>query len=304
MNNKSKTYLVTGGAGFIGSNLVDQLKKQNQEVVVVDNESAESNIKFYWRNDTHNYKVDIVDHQKLNEVCQSHKPHCIFHLAAESRIQPTIENPQDACLTNVVGTCNVLQAAREHKARVIYSSTSSVYGLKNAPPLKEDMPTDCLNPYSVTKVAGEALCKMYYDLFGVETIIFRYFNVYGPREPTKGQYAPVVGLFLRQKNENKKMTVVGDGKQRRDYTHVNDVVSANILAATCKKPEALGELFNIGTGLNHSVLDLVNLINGKYEFIPDRPGEARITLADNSEARKILNWSPKEKLENYIKSQI
>jgi UDP-glucose 4-epimerase len=166
------------------------------------------------------------------------------------------------------------------------------------------MLTDCLNPYSVTKVAGEALCKMYYDLFGVETIIFRYFNVYGQRQPVKGKYAPVVGLFMKQKDEGKKMTVVGDGEQRRDYTHVDDVVSANMLASTTQSKTALGSIFNIGTGTNHSVLDLVRLLGGEHTFIPERPGEARITLADNSRATNILQWSPKIKLEDYIQQQL
>ena len=193
--------LVTGGAGIIGSNLVDELLKRGHEVVCMDDESAESNEQFYWNDDAHNWKISVNNYSGLSNVCRHYNPDKIFHLAAESRIQPTIERPQDACKTNIVGTCNVLQAARECGARVMYSSTSAAYGLKNESPLREDMPTDCLNPYSVTKVAGEALCKMYYDLFGVETIIFRYFNVYGPRQPVKGQYAPVVGLFMRQKAE-------------------------------------------------------------------------------------------------------
>ena len=292
--------LVTGGAGFIGSNLVDQLLDKGHEVVCVDNQSAESNEQFYWNDKAHNWRVDINNYDALLGLCTRYKPNNIFHLAAESRIHPTIERPQDACKTNVIGTCNILQAARECGARVMYSSTSAAYGLKNAPPLKEDMPVDCLNPYSVTKVAGESLCKMYYDLFGVETVTFRYFNVYGPRQPVKGQYAPVVGLFMKQKNEGNKMTVVGDGLQRRDYVHVYDVVSANILAATTRNENALGQLFNIGTGVNYSVIDLVKLIKGEYKFISNRPGEARETLADNTKARNILKWSPQYKLENYI----
>ena len=292
--------LVTGGAGFIGSNLVDELLSQGHEVVCVDDESAESNEQFYWNDDAHNCIVSVNDYSILNQVCQKYKPDWIFHLAAESRIQPTIERPQDACKTNIVGTCNVLQAARECGARVMYSSTSAAYGLQNKPPLDEYMPTDCLNPYSVTKVAGEALCKMYYDLFEVETITFRYFNVYGPRQPVKGQYAPVVGLFMRQQDEGQKMTVVGDGLQRRDYTHVNDIVSANILAATTDNKLALGRIFNVGTGTNHSVLDLVKLLNGEHTFIPDRPGEARETLADNSLIRNLLGWEPTITLEGYI----
>ena len=292
--------LVTGGAGFIGSNLVDELIKRGHEVVCVDDESAKSNEEFYWNDDAHSWKVSVTDYDKLLNLCTEYKPDWIFHLAAESRIQPTIERPQDACNTNIIGTCNVLQAARECGARVMYSSTSAAYGLKNKPPLDEYMPTDCLNPYSVTKVAGEALCKMYYVLFGVETITFRYFNVYGQRQPVKGQYAPVVGLFMRQKDKGQKMTVVGDGLQRRDYTHVNDIVSANILAATTQNELALGKIFNVGTGTNHSVIDLVKLLKGEHTLIPGRPGEARETLADNSLIRNLLGWEPTVTLEDYI----
>jgi len=294
--------LVTGGAGFIGSNLVDELLRKGHEVVCVDDESAESNEQFHWNDDAHSWKVSVTDYRKLVDLCHQYKPDCIFHLAAESRIQPTIERPQDACMTNFIGTCNVLQAARECGARVIYSSTSAAYGLKNESPLKEDMSRDCLNPYAVTKVAAEDLCKMYYTLWKVKTIIFRYFNIYGPRQPVKGQYAPVIGLFMKQKAEGNNMTVTGDGKQRRDYTHVSDAVDANILAAESDNTNIFGNILNIGTGINHSILDLVKLLNGHHIFIPARSGEARETLADNSRARTWLGWEPKITLESYIKT--
>lgn len=290
--------LVTGGAGFIGSNLVDELVKTHTKVVVVDNESAECNEQFYYNEHASYYKVNICSYDALMAICQTYNPDTIYHLAAESRIQPTLERPDDACMTNFVGTCNVLQCAKKYGCRVIYSSTSSAYGLNPAPQV-ETMPRDCLNPYSVSKVAAEDLCKMYYSLWGVQTVIFRYFNVYGPRQPVKGQYAPVIGLFLKQSKEGKKMTVVGDGEQRRDYTHVYDVVSANILAGKGGL-NILGKVFNIGTGKNHSVLDLVHMIDGEYEHIPSRSGEARETLADNSQATQLLKWKPKHKLEDYI----
>jgi len=183
----------------------------------------------------------------------------------------------------------------------MYSSTSSAYGLRNDPPLKEDMPRDCLNPYSVTKVAAEDLCKMYYTLWGLETVIFRYFNVYGERQPTKGQYAPVIGLFQKQKDKGKKMTVVGDGLQSRDYTHVSDVAEANIRAAFTTNEKALGELINIGTGESKTVLDVVNLIGGEHEHIPERPGEARDTLADITKLKEVLGYEPRIKLEDWIR---
>jgi UDP-glucose 4-epimerase len=291
--------LVTGGAGFIGSNLVDKLLQLGHEVTVVDNESSDAHEKFHWNSKCDNHKIDICDYDSLLPLFE--KIDYVFHIAAEARIQPAILDPAKAVKTNVLGTCNVLQAARHHKVkRVMYSSTSSAYGLKNQPPLHEDMPKDCLNPYSVSKTAGEELCSMYTSLFGVETVIFRYFNVYGERQPTRGQYAPVIGLFLKQKREGLNMTVVGDGLQRRDYTHVSDVVNANILAAFSTNNEILGQVFNVGTGVNYSVLDLVNLIGGNFEHIPPRIGESRVTLADISKIKKMLNWEPKIKLEDWI----
>lgn len=299
MSKKNKV-LVTGGAGFIGSNLVDNLLSLGKEVVVIDNESSDAHEKFYWNDKAKNYKIDICDYQSILPLFKdvSH----VFHIAAEARIQPAIINPLKAVTTNVVGTCNILQAARENEVkRVIYSSTSSAYGLKNSPPLKETMVKDCLNPYSVSKTCGEELCSMYYKLFGLETVIFRYFNVYGERQPTKGQYAPVIGLFQKQKKEGKKMTVVGDGLQRRDFTHVSDIVEANKLAAFSENRHILGELFNVGTGKNYSVMELVKIIDGDYEHIPPRLGESRVTLADTTKIRSMLSWYPKIDLKEWIK---
>lgn len=299
LKGKHMKILVTGGAGFIGSNLVDELLNLGHEVVVIDNESSDAHDNFYWNNKSKNYKLDICEYEKILPLFKD--VDYVFHIAAEARIQPAILDPTKAVKTNVLGTCNVLQAARENKVkRVIYSSTSSAYGLKNVPPLVETMSKDCLNPYSVSKTAGEELCSMYYSLFGLETVIFRYFNVYGERQPTKGQYAPVIGLFLKQKLNGKKMTVVGDGLQRRDFTHVSDVVEANILAAFSNNEKILGEIFNIGTGKNHSVLDLVEMIGGEHEHIPPRIGESRITLANINKAITMLNWVPKIKLEDWI----
>ena len=293
--------LVTGGAGFIGSNLVDLLLRMNHEVVVIDNESSDAHDSFYWNDKTTQSKADITNFEEIRPLFDG--VDYVFHLAAESRIQPAILNPTYATEVNVVGTCNVLQCAREAKVkRVVYSSTSAAYGLRNTPPLSEDMPRDCLNAYSITKCAGEDLVSMYYDLYGLEGVNLRYFNVYGPRQPLKGQYAPVIGLFLRQKNAGEPMTVIGDGEQRRDFTHVSDVVMANYLAATCENKDCLGQLFNIGTGTNYSVLDLVKMIGGEYIHIPPRPAEARISLADNSKAREILGWTPQESLSEWLKN--
>jgi UDP-glucose 4-epimerase len=292
--------LVTGGCGFIGGHIVDKLIGLGHEVVVVDNYSAECNDSFHHNPKAEYNNVDITNYHKLLPCFQDVE--YVFHLAAQARIMVCLESPQQACQTNFMGTCNVLEASRTSQTkRVVYSSTSSAYGLRNDPPLKESMPRDCLNPYSVSKVAAEDLCKMYYTLWGLETVIFRYFNVYGERQPTKGQYAPVIGLFQKQKDEGKKMTVVGDGLQSRDYTHVSDVAEANIRAAFTTNEKVLGELINVGTGESQSVLDVVNLIAGEHEHIPERLGEARETLADITRLRELLDYEPQVKLENWIK---
>lgn len=291
--------LVTGGAGFIGSHCVDRLKALGHDVVVVDNECAPENDNFYWRDDTENHKVNIMDYDELAPLFKNID--YVFHFAAESRIQPSIIDPRYAISVNVTGTANVCQAAREANVkRVMYSGTSASYGLVNEPPLREDMPTDCLNPYSVGKVGGEEVCKMYTKLFGLETVRFRYFNVYGDRSPTKGQYAPVIGLFFQQVMAKKPMTVVGDGTRRRDYTHVSDIVEANVLAATCDHPDVVGSLFNLGNGVNYSVMDIVKMIGKPFVHIADRIGEADATLADNTRAKTVLSWDPKIDLPTWI----
>jgi len=297
-----KKAIVTGGNGFIGSHIVDSLVNNDKfdEIRIIDNQSSEAHEQFYFNGSpkVRNFCYDISEYDLIKNIFKD--VDVVFHLAAESRIQPAILNPALAAKTNVTGTCNVLQAAREAGCdRVIYSSTSSAYGLKNSPPLEETMPNDCLNPYSVTKVAGEELCKMYTKLFGFKTIIFRYFNVYGDRECTKGQYAPVIGLFLKQKASGKDMTVVGDGLQTRDYTNVKDVVNANLLAMDCK--EGFGEVYNVGTGISHSVLDLVKMMGGKAKHIPKRIGESRHTKANISKTKKVLGWVPKIKIKDYLK---
>ena len=292
-------HLVTGAAGFIGSHVVDRLVLDGHEVVAIDNESAECNSEFYWNNQAEKITSDISRYDDIEKHFEG--VDCVFHLAAESRIQPTIKNPVKAAQVNVVGTCNVLQASRVHGARrVIYSSTSSAYGLVNKPPLVETMPNDCLNPYSVTKVGGEELCKMYHHLFGTPTVIFRYFNVYGERQPLQGQYAPVVGIFQRQVDAGEPMTIVGDGLQRRDFTHVRDVVEANVLAAHSNNPSILGETFNVGTGTNHSVLELALMIGKDLIHIPERPAEAKVTLANIDKIKSMLGWSPTVRLEDWL----
>jgi UDP-glucose 4-epimerase len=295
-------YLVTGGAGFIGSNIVDRLIKDGHNVVVIDNESSKSNDNFYWNDKAKNYKFDICDYVNIRPLFENID--FVFHLAAESRIQPTIENPLLAVKTNSLGTATVLQCSREASIkRLVYSSTSSAYGL-NSFPNHEDQLDDCLNPYSVSKVSGEKLCTMYSNLFNLETIILRYFNVYGPRNPSKGQYAPVISIFNRQKNNNEPLTIVGDGEQKRDFTHVYDVVDANILSTTSNiDKKFFGTIFNIGSGKNYSINEIAKIFNHETINITSRLGESRVTLADNSKAKNILNWNPKFNIKDYIENE-
>jgi len=306
--------LVTGGAGFIGSNLVDRLITDGHEVVVIDNESSDANEQFYWNPAAKNYKYDINDYTMVRRLYEG--VDTVFHLAAEARIQPCIEDPLKAVEANMLGTASVLQCARVCGVkRVIYSSTSSAYGLKNTPPLVETMPNDCLNPYSVSKTSGEELCKMYSKLYGLETIIFRYFNVYGERQPLRGQYAPVIGIFLRQRAAGEPMTIVGDGEQRRDFTYVGDVVEANIKASQFVAPEydvrdnggcktyrgwEWGQVYNIGTGRNYSINEIAAYIGGPTVNIPPRQAESRISLANPSKANNQLGWTSKVRLEDWI----
>ena len=292
--------LVTGGAGFIGSNLVDALLEKGHDVTCVDNEHSDAHDEFYWNKKAWNVKGDIRDYDLMKELMGG--VDYVFHLAAEARIQPAILNPIEAVSINCVGTTTVLQVARECGVkRVIYSSTSSGYGMNKSPNVETD-PDDCLNPYSVSKVAGEKLCRMYTQLYGLQTVCFRYFNVYGERQPLRGQYAPVIGIFLRQKAAGEKLTIVGDGNQRRDFTHVSDVVRANIMAATKEvDSESFGEVYNIGTGTNYSINQIARMIDWPTTNIAPRPGEARISLANNQKMRKTFDWSPTVKLEDWIR---
>ena len=295
--------LVTGGAGFIGSNLVDHLLKLGHEVVVIDNEYSDAHDQFYWNSNANNYNYDIRDYENTRPLYDG--VDYVFHIAAEARIQPAVENPIQAVSINSVGTCTVLQCAREAGVkRVMYSSTSSAYGMNETPNV-ETQPDDCLNPYSVSKVNGEKLCTMYTNLFGLPTVIFRYFNVYGERQPLKGQYAPVIGIFLRQRDAGESLTIVGDGEQRRDFTHVSDVVNANVAAAlTDVDTDVFGQVYNIGNGVNYSVNEIAEMISENTTYIPPRIGESRVTLANNSKMKETFGWEPKVNLSEWISNNV
>ena len=292
--------LVTGGAGFIGSHIVEYLLDQGHYVTAVDNESA-NNEEFYWNDKCDNIKADITDYHAMKNVMTN--VDYVFHLAAESRLQPAIKNPIEAVTKNCVGTTVMLQCAREAGVkRFVYSSTSSGYG-NNPYPNVETQPDDCLNPYSVSKVAAEKFCKMYYDLYGLETVSLRYFNVFGERSPTVGQYAPVIGIFQRQKESDNPLTIVGNGSQKRDFIYAGDVARANYLAATSNLDGYFGQVFNVGSGKNYSIQEIANVISTKQTYIPARDGEMDYTFANIDKIQKVLKWKPEVDVIEWIYGQ-
>ena len=293
--------LVTGGCGFIGSNIVDRLISDGHEVIVLDNKSAD-NAKFFVNEKAQYACQDISNYQLTNTFYAG--VDYVFHLAAESRIGPSIDNPLDTVQKNCLGTATVLQCARKWGVKkVMYSSTSSGYG-NNPHPNVETQPDDCLNPYSVTKIAGEKLCKMYTDLFGMKTVTFRYFNVYGDRAPRTGQYSPVIGIFFRQRDAGEDLTIVGDGEQRRDFVHVSDVVSANLAAAFSDvDDEHYGQVYNVGSGKNYSVNEIASWISDKQVHLPERVGEVRVSLANIDKIKNVFGWEPKVDLEEWVRSR-
>ena len=300
-------YLITGGNGFIGSNAVDILLKLGHEVVVIDNLSSDAHDQFHYADDAKYYQYCVTDYVMCSEVFEKHNPDCVLHFAAEARIQNCIQDPVKAYETNLMGTLTMLQLSRRHNVkRFVLSSTSAIYGLKNSfsdpEPLNEDMRPDCLNSYSLSKYAAEQACQMYSDLYGLSTVCLRYFNVYGKNQPKRGSYAPVIGIFSRQLKNGEKMTIVGDGKQTRDYVNVSDVVSANISAAT-SEINLKGDVFNVGSGKNYSVLELAEMMKGEYTFLPERVGEARHTLADIAKIKQYFDWEPKKTLEEYMENR-
>jgi UDP-glucose 4-epimerase len=292
--------LVTGGAGFIGSHLVDRLIELGHEVVVIDNEtSTSSNGIFYWNENAENYKTDICDFGDTRSLYDD--VDYVFHMAADTSTVESINNPMKTIFTNSFGTNVVLQSAREARVkRVIFSSSSSVYG-NNELPNGEEQEEDCLNPYSLSKINAESLCKFYSKIFKTDTVILRYFNVYGERQPIRGQYSPIMERLCKEKQNNKPLTIVGSGEQRKDFTHVSDIVEANILAAEINLDNKYIEnIFNIGYGKNYSINEIANMY--KHEIL-DKPISnitIKETLANIEKAKLILGWKPKINLQEWI----
>jgi UDP-glucose 4-epimerase len=289
--------VVTGGAGFIGSNVVDALLERGDEVVVVDDLSTgkRQNVELALGNGARVVEADIRDGQALRELFDEARPDVVFHLAAQIDVRKSVaDTPLDAMI-NVVGTINVLEAALKVGARVVNSSTGgAIYGEGKVIPAPEDHPADPEAPYGQSKFSAEGYLELYRRLHGLSTISLRYGNVYGPRQDPLGE-AGVIAIFCGKLTDGEKPTVFGDGLQTRDYVYVGDVVAANLAAA---ESEATGP-FNIGTGRQTTVLDIIEALGEiagrdfEAEFAPERPGEVRHIALDYTRAREQLGYEPK-----------
>lgn len=293
MNNKIA--VVTGGAGFIGSHLARALLEDGYEVRVVDNLSGGR--REHIPEGARFFEQDINDTAALASVMAGAT--FVFHLAALPRVQYSIEHPIETNKANVDGTVSALNAAKDAGVkRFIYAASSSAYGDQAIMPLTEDLPTSPKSPYGLQKYIGELYCRIFSEVYGLPTVCLRYFNVYGPGASAEGAYALVIAKFLSQRALGQPMTITGDGTQTRDFTHVRDVVWANILAARSERA-GRGEVINIGAGKNVSVARVAELIDGPVEHIPARL-EPHDTLAGNARAKELLGWEPRVSLEDGI----
>lgn len=287
--------VVTGGAGFIGSNLAHALVKAGWETHIVDKNPD-------FRRDTLPkdavlHEFNILETQRLTDVFSG--ADVVFHTAAMPRVQYSIDNPLETTEENIVGTVSVLKAAVDAKVRrVVYSSSGSSYGNQETLPLKEDMPASPVHPYGVQKYAGELFVGIWPNVYGIETVSLRYFNVYGPGLDPNGAYALAVGRFITARKEGTPITIYGDGTVTRDFTHVSDVVQANILASASSKV-GKGEVINIGAGRNVTIQYLADMFGGPIEYAAPRI-EAHDSRADNHKAKELLGWEPKVALEDGI----
>jgi UDP-glucose 4-epimerase len=291
-------YIVTGGAGFIGSNLVDLLIDEGHKIDVIDNFSSGKKENCNEKARYHN--IDISDQTNFDELKKIlAKSDGVFHLAALPRVQESIDNPLHFEKNNTLSTINILKACADMNVkRLVYSASSSAYGNAINLPSKEEDTIDPISPYAMQKYYGEVACRMFANVYGVETVSLRYFNVYGERQSLEGAYALVMCVFARQRLNNEPMTIRGDGEQRRDFTHVKDIAKANLLAMSSEKV-GVGEVINIGNSDNRSVNQIAAMIGGPTVTV-DPVVEPRETLADNSKAKNLLGWSPSIIIEEWV----
>lgn len=287
----TKTFLITGGAGFIGTNIAEKLVAEGQVVKVVDN-LVGGNEKRLPKEVEFN-KLDIRETEALAKVCEG--VDVVIHLAALPRVQFSIQHPQETHDVNVTGTLSVLEAAKKAGVkRVVYAASSSAYGDQEVLPLSVDLPPQPKSPYALQKYMGEEMMRLWSEIFSIETVSLRFFNVYGPHLDPEGPYALVIGRFLKLVKEGEPLTITGDGEQTRDFTHVFDVTRAVILAAN-KDTVGKGESLNVGAGNQTSINDLAKMIGGKIEYVSARL-EPKHTMADISKTKELLGWEPTIKL--------
>lgn len=279
--------LVTGGAGFVGTNLIKRLLKDGHNVTSFDNYSTG----FKNNEQTRCNYVDVDISKDFSQhdfdYWVNTKFDIIFHMAALARIQPSFDEPQETLNTNINGTLNILEYARQNKCQVVYAGSSSYHaGIYRS-------------PYAFSKDVGTQLCKLYSSVYDLNTSIFRFYNVYGPHQIEDGTYSTVIGIFERQNRNNEPLTIVGDGEQRRDFTHINDIVDGLVLTMN---QEFRAETFELGSGKNYSINEVADVFGGDKTYLPPRTAEYDKTLCDYSKANDILGWKPKYNLTEYIKN--
>ena len=281
-----KKIIVTGGVGFIGTNLIKRLLSEGHEVISIDNYSTgkkenEQEGCTYYNLDINN--IMLADHILFKDI------DVIFHIAALARIQPSLIRPQETIEANVNGTLNILELARKNNTPVIFAGSSSFHhGLYGS-------------SYAWSKHAGEQLCKLYSEVYGLSTSICRFYNVYGPHQLEDGEYSTVLGIFERQYRNNEPLTITGKGEQRRDFTHVDDIVDG---LYRCMDKDLKAEIFELGRGVNHSINEIVDMFGAERKYIPARSGEYDVTLCTDTKAHEMLGWTPTRNLEDYIKTVI
>ncbi len=294
-----KRSIITGGAGFIGSNLTDHLVRIGHKVIVLDNfvSGKKKNLSHIKKQDVKIIKIDISKSKNLDKYFKG--AHYVFHLAALAQIIPSIKNPKKYFKNNVIGTLRVVEAAKRAKIKkFVYAASSSCYGTPKKLPTSEKDKIDLKNPYAATKFIGEEIVMRYASMFKMPNISLRFFNVYGPRLNISGQYSAVIGNFFSQKKNNKALTIVGDGTQTRDFIHVDDLINACVKVIKSKK---INKIYNLGSGKKTSINTIAKIFSGKKKFIANRPGEAKNSLADISKIKKDTKWKPAISVEEGIK---
>ena len=295
--------LVTGGAGFIGSHVVDRLLGDGHSVTVLDNFSTGRPENLEPHKNNKNLTLISADIAELEKIAAHFKGiEQVFHLAALADIVPSIVNPKDYYRSNVQGTFSVLEASRQAGVRkLVYAASSSCYGIPDSYPTPETAAIRPQYPYALTKYLGEEMVRHWGQVYKLPVVSLRLFNVYGPRSRTSGTYGAVFGVFLAQKIHGRPYTVVGDGTQTRDFTYVTDVANAFLMAAAS---ECQQEVMNVGSGNTYSVNHLISILGGEVVYIPKRPGEPDCTFADTAKIKKMLQWEPKISFEQGVQNML